>query len=71
MTFPPILLIEVLLSIQNDVVISLTLTGQRLGTKQLLKISTIGAIVSLFAVGWGLNSGASILPSVAIVTFVM
>jgi len=44
---------------------------ERLGTQKLLKISTFGALVSLFAVGWGLNSGASILPSVAIVTFVM
>ena len=51
--------------------LSLTLPGERLGTKRLLKISTFGALVSLFAVGWGLNSGASILPSVAIVTFVM
>jgi len=44
---------------------------ERLGTKRLLKISTLGVLVSLLAVGWGLNSGASVLSSVAIVTFVM
>lgn len=44
---------------------------ERMGTKPLLKISVSGILVSLFAVGWGLNSGASVLSSVAIITFVM
>jgi len=44
---------------------------QRLGTVRLLKISALGSLVSLFAVGWGLNSGWSVVPSVAIVIFVM
>jgi len=44
---------------------------ERLGTARLLKISVLGSLVSLFAVGWGLNSGGSVVPSVAIVSFVM
>ena len=47
------------------------LPGQRLGIVRLLKISAVGSVVSLLAVGWGLNSGGSVVPSVAIVTFVM
>jgi hypothetical protein len=44
---------------------------ERLGTIRLLKISAAGSLVSLLAVGWGLNSGGSVVPSIAIVTFVM
>ncbi|KAF8078157.1 general substrate transporter [Lyophyllum atratum] len=44
---------------------------ERIGRKRLLAISTIGALVSLFAVGFGLNSGRVTLSSVAILTFVM
>lgn len=41
--------------------------GQRLGFSRF----PLGVLVSLLAVGWGFKSGASILSSVAIVTFVM
>jgi len=44
---------------------------ERLGSIRLLKISALGCLVSLLAVGWGLNSGGSVVPSVAIFTFVM
>jgi CCR4-NOT transcription complex subunit 1 len=71
MTFPPILLIEVFFIHSFKKRSFSYLPGQRLGTKQLLKISALGVLVSLFAVGWGLNSGASVLSGVAIVTFVM
>lgn len=43
---------------------------ERMGRKQLLTISTLGAIGSLTLVGIGLNSGAVTLTSVAILTFV-
>lgn len=42
-----------------------------MGRRQLLTISTIGALVSLTAVGLGLNTGLVTLSSVAILTFVM
>jgi len=45
--------------------------AERLGSVRLLKISALGCLISLLTVGWGLNSGGSIVPSVAIVTFVM
>ncbi|KIY45718.1 general substrate transporter [Fistulina hepatica ATCC 64428] len=43
----------------------------RLGYKQLLLISSTGVILSLVGVGFGLDSGLVILPSIAILTFVM
>ncbi|OJT14181.1 hypothetical protein TRAPUB_9292 [Trametes pubescens] len=42
----------------------------RLGRKKLLSLSATGAIVSLVAVGFGLDSGAVALASTAIITFV-
>ncbi|KAH9857800.1 general substrate transporter [Lenzites betulinus] len=42
----------------------------RLGRKKLLSLSATGAITSLLAVGFGLDSGAVLLASTAIITFV-
>ncbi|EIW60651.1 general substrate transporter [Trametes versicolor FP-101664 SS1] len=42
----------------------------RLGRKKLLSLSATGAIVSLVVVGFGLDSGAVLLASTAIITFV-
>ncbi|CDO69032.1 hypothetical protein BN946_scf184834.g39 [Trametes cinnabarina] len=42
----------------------------RLGRKKLLSLSATGAIISLLGVGFGLDSGAVALASVAIITFV-
>ncbi|KAI0332096.1 general substrate transporter [Cubamyces sp. BRFM 1775] len=42
----------------------------RLGRKKLLSLSATGAIVSLLAVGFGLDSGAVVLASVAIISFI-
>ncbi|KAF9459362.1 general substrate transporter [Collybia nuda] len=44
---------------------------ERMGRRQLLMISTIGALTSLTAVGFGLNTGLVIIPSLAILVFVM
>ena len=44
---------------------------QRLGRKSLLLISSFGALLSLSVLGYSLNSGASTLSSIAIVTFIM
>ncbi|KAF8894429.1 general substrate transporter [Infundibulicybe gibba] len=44
---------------------------ERMGRKQLLTLSTLGALVSLSAVGLGLNTGFVTLSSLAIITFVM
>ncbi|KAF5387155.1 hypothetical protein D9615_001699 [Tricholomella constricta] len=43
---------------------------ERMGRRQLLAISTIGALISLFTVGFGLNTGRVTLTSIAILTFV-
>ncbi|KAJ7756825.1 general substrate transporter [Mycena maculata] len=43
---------------------------ERMGRKQLLTISTVGAIASLTLVGLGLNTGIVTLSSIAILTFV-
>ncbi|KAI0371781.1 general substrate transporter [Pilatotrama ljubarskyi] len=43
---------------------------ERLGRKKLLSLSATGAIASLVAVGVGLDSGAVIMASVAIITFI-
>lgn len=43
---------------------------ERIGRRQLLAISTIGALISLFTVGWALNSGRVTLSSLAIMSFV-
>ncbi|KAG6874320.1 hypothetical protein C0995_001545 [Termitomyces sp. Mi166 len=43
----------------------------RVGRRRLLAISTIGALISLFAVGFGLDTGRVTLSSIAILTFVM
>ncbi|KAJ8462028.1 hypothetical protein ONZ51_g11165 [Trametes cubensis] len=42
----------------------------RLGRKKLLSLSATGSIVSLLAVGFGLDSGAVVLASVAIISFI-
>lgn len=42
-----------------------------MGRKRLLTISSLGGLISLFALGFGLDSGISTLSSLAIVTFVM
>ncbi|KAG6820801.1 hypothetical protein H0H93_011566, partial [Arthromyces matolae] len=44
---------------------------ERVGRQRLLAISSFGSLLSLFAVAFGLNSGWVILPSVAILTFVI
>ncbi|KAL4065448.1 general substrate transporter [Scleroderma citrinum] len=44
---------------------------ERLGRKQLMRISVAGALISHFAVGYGLNKGMVTLPSIAIIVFVM
>ncbi|KDR81371.1 hypothetical protein GALMADRAFT_239236 [Galerina marginata CBS 339.88] len=44
---------------------------ERMGRKSLLILSTLGAVISLLAVGFGLGSGSTTLSSIAIVTFVM
>jgi len=44
---------------------------ERTGRRRLLAISTVGALASLFALGFGLNTGKATLSSVAILTFVM
>lgn len=44
---------------------------EKMGRKQLLSVSIIGAIVSLFLLGFGLNSGSVTISSITIITFVM
>ncbi|TFK25059.1 CCR4-Not complex component [Coprinopsis marcescibilis] len=44
---------------------------ERMGRKQLLTVSILGAISSLFLLGLGLNIGSVTLSSITIVTFVM
>ncbi|KAF5324746.1 hypothetical protein D9611_004518 [Ephemerocybe angulata] len=44
---------------------------ERMGRKQLLTLSAAGSILSLFLLGYGLNSGSVPLSSVTIVTFIM
>jgi len=44
---------------------------ERMGRTKLLTISALGALVSLFAVGFGLDTGFVTLSSIAILTFVM
>lgn len=41
-----------------------------MGRRQLLTMSVMGALVSLFAVGYGLNAGFVTLSSIAILAFV-
>ncbi|KAF9001960.1 general substrate transporter [Cyathus striatus] len=43
---------------------------ERMGRRTLLSISTFGALGSLLAVGFGLNSGFAVLSSIATLTFV-
>ncbi|THH04819.1 hypothetical protein EW145_g5246 [Phellinidium pouzarii] len=43
---------------------------ERMGRKYLLNISIIGGLVSLLAVGYGLDTGRKVLASVAIISFV-
>lgn len=45
--------------------------SQRLGRKRLMQISVGGALISHLAVGYGLDEGMIILPSIAITAFVM
>lgn len=70
MTFPPIFLIEVCIPL--CFLVSLILRGhsQRMGRKQLLTISSLGALGSLVCVGFGLNSGFTGLASVAVLAFI-
>ncbi|KAG5221515.1 25S rRNA adenine-N(1) methyltransferase [Salix suchowensis] len=65
MTFPPIVLIEVCYTQAPKV------REQKMGRRPLLSVSTGGAIVSLLAVGYGLDSNYVALSSIAIITFVM
>ncbi|KAJ8584458.1 general substrate transporter [Rhizopogon salebrosus TDB-379] len=44
---------------------------ERVGRRQLIKLSVAGALLSHLAVGYGLNSGFVTLSSIAITTFVM
>ncbi|KAJ7771781.1 general substrate transporter [Mycena metata] len=44
---------------------------ERMGRRQLLTLSTLGALISLILVGLGLNNGFVTLSSIAILTFVM
>jgi hypothetical protein len=44
---------------------------QKLGRRQLLTISTVGALASLCTVGIALDTGFTTLASAGIVTFVM
>ncbi|KAJ8508546.1 hypothetical protein ONZ45_g9191 [Pleurotus djamor] len=44
---------------------------EKMGRRRLLTISTIGAIVSLLIVGFGLNSNLVTISSIAIITFIM
>jgi len=44
---------------------------ERMSRKSLVLLSTLGALLSLLILGFGLNSGASTLSSLAIITFVM
>ena len=41
-----------------------------MGRRELLAISSYGAILSLLAVGYGLDSGAVALASIAVMTFI-
>ncbi|KAG6833484.1 hypothetical protein H0H87_006056 [Tephrocybe sp. NHM501043] len=69
MTFPPIVLIEV--SLFAYMLDSTEIFLKRVGRRRLLAISTIGALVSLLTVGFGLNTSRVTLSSIAILTFVM
>ncbi|KAF8876044.1 general substrate transporter [Gymnopilus junonius] len=44
---------------------------EKMGRKRLLAMSSLGGLISLSALGFGLDSGSSTLSSLAIVTFVM
>lgn len=44
---------------------------ERVGRKSLLTLSTLGAVASLVAVGYGLDSGFHTIASIATLTFVM
>ncbi|KAF4604021.1 hypothetical protein EYR40_001205 [Pleurotus pulmonarius] len=44
---------------------------EKMGRRPLLTVSTVGAIISLLAVGYGLDSNYVTLSSIAIITFVM
>ena len=70
MTFPPILLIDVRI-IFSCGPRHLYKTLQKLGRRKLLLISTIGQLISLVFLGYGLNSGKSTISSISILTFVM
>jgi hypothetical protein len=69
MTFPTIFLIEVCTT-QCHYRIMLR-HSQHTGRRRLLQISTLGAVVSLFCVGIGLNTNSVTLSSAAILTFIM
>ncbi len=70
MTAAPIFLIDVRAHFPLVRCNQLFFSPQRLGRKKLLSLSATGAIVSLVAVGFGLDSGAVALASTAIITFV-
>jgi SP family facilitated glucose transporter-like MFS transporter 3 len=69
MTFPPIFLIDV--SFIRQFLSNYRTWSQRVGRRQLLLTSVIGALASLALTGYGLNTGMMVTSSVSIVTFVM
>ena len=69
MTFPPIFLIDV--SFTRHFLSNYITWPQRVGRRQLLLTSVIGALASLALTGYGLNTGMMVTSSISIVTFVM
>jgi SP family facilitated glucose transporter-like MFS transporter 3 len=69
MTFPPIFLIDV--SFTRHFLSNYRTWPQKIGRRQLLLTSVIGALASLALTGYGLNTGMMVTSSVSIVTFVM
>lgn len=69
MTFPPIFLIDV--SCTRHWHSNCLIWPQRVGRRQLLLTSVIGALSSLVLTGYGLDMGMTVTSSISIVIFVM
>jgi hypothetical protein len=69
MTLPPIFLIDV--SFTRHFLSTCLIWPQRIGRRQLLLTSVIGALSSLVLTGYGLDTGMMVTSSISIVTFVM